>query len=607
MVDSIQYSSKAEQGDVLIKKVYAILQDSDPIMPHIPSWWPKVISIICLAFTAIGLLDIGAHPARGYEISIYSNTPASAFALLITSTVVSIGIIVNKAFSKESEDSWSLLAFYTVMLNNFIFLSLYALRGYLYYASPDYMIHLRNIDDIIKNGYIPDNNYYPLLHLFVSESSIVSEIYFVDLARYVPGILSIILIMLFTYLMVRSLIPERNVIALTSAAIAPMFFNNLQVQLYPHTLSVMMYPIIFYLYFKYTNHRSWQNSMLLILVLLILPYSHPSGALSILIILIFLEISKIAYNWRYGTNSINPIFIAPMFCSFIILIMWISSFKLFDVGISNVANYIFEPVKSNEVLATYAKISALGFEDVLHYNLFMYGDTITSLILSFLGIIYILILYRNKQPLIINIFLLSIAFLVFIPIEYFFFIGVKGQTTGRLLNLLYLIIPSPILSSYYLSRFKHNNKKTMIWLLFSFIAIISIFSLYHSPLTFTASWHVTRMDIDGFSWFSDNRDPLLKFDPMAFPFTIENYKWGLIPEHFNYLNRSKLRDSIPENSYALINERCKLMNLDRMIFKARLNIRSGWGFNNGDFHKLMEDDSVQKLYSNGEFDTYIIS
>jgi len=81
---------------------------------------------------------------------------------------------------------------------------------------------------------------------------------------------------------------------------------------------------------------------------------------------------------------------------------------------------------------------------------------------------------------------------------------------------------------------------------------------------------------------------------------------GLIPAHFNYSYHKTLSESLAQDCYVCINKRCKLANADPMVAKARLNMASGWGFNEEDFDKLEHDPSVNKLYSNGEFDTFFV-
>ncbi len=173
-----------------------------------------------------------------------------------------------------------------------------------------------------------------------------------------------------------------------------------------------------------------------------------------------------------------------------------------------------------------------------------------------------------------------------------------------------MMVVTPVLVGFVLHKLFKNKKRaltiTAVVIILALTSGISIFSVYHSPWIFSASWHITNMDVKGSDWFLAHRNSSLEFDAMGVDPSLLLGKIGLMPAHFNYSYHETLGESLARDSYAVINKRCKLANADPMIVKTRLGMRSGWGFNEDDFKKLENDSSVAKLYSNGEFDTFLV-
>lgn len=566
------------------------------------------IAIACFVFISLALYLIENAPATGYEISIYTSTPPLVWIFLIGSIAGGIGIMIMAALSGNKNNFW-LVGFFILILNNFIILSLHALRGYYYYGGGDSMAHLSWIKNLVEIGYLDRNNFYPAIHILGAEISEICNIPPHTLVKYVPAFLSILFLMLCTYLLAKSSFLNRGQVLLASVASFVLFFNNLHLQVYPHTLSVLLYPLLIYLYFRRLEKSSWQFNFLFILVLIALPYTHPSGSLVMIIILIALEFTKVTYSKIYDYQSMNKISITPILISSITFFMWISSFALFGTKISSLHTSIFEPYQSTHFVSLMETAARLEWIEVIEYNLKMYGDTLIFMILSTIASAMIIKAIYKKEKSKRYLLMLFTFFLITLPLEYYFFIVVASETAGRMLNLMYMMTVAPVLVGFVLYELFKNKKRTnaiiAIGLILLLTSGLSILSVYNSPWTFSASWHVTDMEMRGCNWFSKNSNSTLEFDAMGQnTFLLSGIK-GLIPEHFNYSYHETLGESLAQDSYAVINERCKMANAEPMVAKTQINIRSGWGFDKADFDKLGNDMSVAKLYSNGEFDTFL--
>lgn len=569
---------------------------------------------VCFLLTLLSLIIIERSPAKGYEISIYSNTPVFVWIFLIASSILAISLIVYKAFNGNFVGNWWILAFLVLIINNFVIMALHALRGYLYYLTDDSWYHLGQMNYIIANGNFSKSNFYPFTHILGSQMSEVTFISTETIGKYLPAFLSVLFLMVFIYLLAKEVIIEDEMAILVSAASSVMLFNSVHLLLYPHTFSVLLFSMVFYVYFKLMKNPSWEYSIILLLLLLIMPFIHPSGSLALIFLLSALIPAKLVYNDRFnkkytlGDASIN----IPL-CSLIVLFMWLSMFGLLASGLHNIVRTTIGYENNNKMIEAFGVISGLSIFEAIEFILKMYLDTIIFALLSLLCCLVIFLNFIKKKDTERSYLLISIIFVLCFIFNYLFYTGVGMQVIGRLLNLPYAILFSPILVCIFISlNFKrtYSINSLFVILLFSFVFVISIFSIYQSPWVFTSGLHSTDMDLSGSLWFKKCQNSGVLNETMgtlSLVATERRYRASIIPEHFDYSIYNRLKDSLNYNCYVLINKHCELMNSYPLLVKARFNIRGGWGFNSEDFRKLEFDTSVSKLYSNGEFKAFLVT
>lgn len=569
----------------------------------------KFIAVVSFIFIISALWLIKNSPATGYEISIYKAIPL-VWIFLIGSVIGGLGIIVHQAFTERKSNYW-LIGFLILIFTNFVILSMHALRGYLFYASNDHMGHLYEAGYTISTGHFWTGDLHPIIVIYISEISEICGICPEEIGRYLPAFLSVFFMMVCMYLFAREVLPNKKQVLIAAAACFPLFFNCLQVQVYSHAFAVFLFPLILYLYFKIMNRDSWEFRLLFIILLLLLPYSHPSAEVTLIFLFVIMELARIIYEKTvYGPEKSVKIMLNPVLISFTTFFMWISSSFIFGVAVSSIWASLFEPYEAHVVKDTLEVMSRLEWIDIIEYNLKMFGDSLAYIILGAIaGGIIIRKVMKRKQN-VKYLFILFVFFLMSIAIEYILAVGVGIVQMGRVLNLLYLLTVAPVLVGFVLYELFKNKKKalaiTAVVIILASIFTVGVFSVYHSPWTFSPSWHITNMDMKGSEWFHEHSNSTLEFDAMGVDPSLMWGTVGLIPAHFDYSYHGTLGESLAKDSYAVINERCKLANVDPMMLKTRLAIRSGWGFDEDDFDKLENDPSVAKLYSNGEFDTFLV-
>lgn len=584
----------------------------------------KAVTIICLIFIILTNYLIKNSPSTGYEISIYTDTPPLIWIFLFGSIIGGMSLIVYQAFSRN-EDNWWKIGFLILILDNFIIISLSGLRKYFLYTGTDNITHLQLIKTLIDKGFIEEDNFYPIIHIFSSQISEIVNVSPDIIVKFLPAYLSVLFLMLFNYLLAKSSLLEKGQILLASTASFVLFFNSLHTQIYPHVLSVLLFTLMLYLYFQTLKKSSWQFNILFIILLILLPYTHPSGSISIIFLLIVMELAKV-YHEKIIYNSkiyFRKISTHPIIISSIVFFMWISSSSMFGTKFSSLWSSIFEPYKNQFITQTLKTTNRLELTEIIEYLFKMYGDTLIYILLGLVA--GVIIIKRIKDVNIRYLFILLTFFIMSMPIGYILFIGVGSETIGRFINLPYMMIPTPVLVGFVLYElFKKKRLAVLIVLIILLsISTISVFSVYHSPWTYSPSWQITDMDMHGSKWFLSHRNYWTEFDSMGSDILariainqepglyrrsefFKSYKIGLIPEHFNYPKYDTLGESMIKESYMLTNKRWKLANVESRLAKWRLNMQSGWGFDTKDINRLKEDKTVVKLYSNDEFEIFLI-
>ena len=586
----------------------------------------KIIASICFLSITFGLLILSRSSSKGYEQSIYSSTPLLFWISIFFTFIGALYIILYNAYYAGDNNNFWLYGFVILLLINFIILSLSSLRGYYQYSGSDNLNHLKFIQNTIENGTVGMQNIYPSIHIFISAISIISSISPISLIKFFPAYFSVLFLNLFMYPLANSLLikgPQRMLVCTSSFVF---LFNNLQVQLYPHLCSVFLFVPIMYILIKKIEKKSVELSFLFIIFSILVTFTHPSSSLVLIFTLFFLMFANFIFSVACKKNGRIPPVLGTSTYSLLIptitLFMWISSFTLFDKKIINIYSSIFSTSSHQFVDNTAQIINRLNIGEIIQYNLKMYSDSIIYII--FMLVIGFFVtrntmyqtglkkcLNKNDRNCLsntdntIHLFIIIIYCIISIPIAGALFLFIGSETVGRLLNLLYMGPFLPIFVGLFMSQqVETKGRKKVIPLLIGFYIIIfatSTLSVYHSPWIYSPNWQVTNMDSFGVEWYLNHHNETIIYDSMGISDGLLIGKSDLI---LSYIKGQE--NNFPFKAYAIINERCKQANLNIMLKKAKMNMRSGWDFNMEDFQTLYMDQDIKKLYSNGELDILLI-
>lgn len=582
-----------------------------------------------LGFICLIVLNLASYfdPARGYELSIYDSTPILTWILLIVCIVIGVFIIVHQALSENYKTSKLYVpGLILLLLTRFSVLILPYVRGY-YGWQGDHLSHIGAAEQILLTGHISSADFYPITHIIISEisliTSLISNLGISMIAVYYTSYLSLLFV-IFTYLLAYVLIHDKKIQLLTFAVIGCVIFNDFEVFLRPNGWSLLLLPMILYVYYKNINF--------IVLFLLLLAYSffHPLSAL--LLIIIFLAI----FAWNYGIKHMDKkacgneksLIGATLFTA-IILITWILSFSIFQPNIRN----IYDEMTS---LDTTGVVSDMGqtldkihvtAQDFIRLTIFMYGEDLIFIILGIIAGVFILCQYKKlfKYYKIEDLYLrrLSAIYIVFILFGFLYFSYLFGilpgmQNIGGERIERFLLMLTPFLVAYTLYSVYHVlNKKQIIGILMISIivisSVISIFGLYTSPIITMPTKSVTFSNIYCAKWLIDMKNPdigasnimnsIYRFTDCLYGTEFSSARYDLnhptqIPDHFNYNidNNLPYGESINDDTYMMITE------YDKIVYTSVWKIVGR--FTDNDFYLINIDKTIYKLYDNGEDDIY---
>lgn len=349
-------------------------------------------------------------------------------------------------------------------------------------------------------------------------------------------------------------------------------------------------------------------------------------------IIVYLFSKKYFINHSFQNSLLNQktIFI-PFILSFIIFSEWYFSFFVVKNDIKNALFSIYygsgvsKSVFSNQV-SIIQNYSVL-LEDLIKVGIFKYGLLAIFSFLSFVSILYLLIEIRKKNSLKLpraEILFLSliISILLGLTILSFMFSYILGW--GR--YFIWIIFFSVIILPIFLEVWLNNKSERKIFLLKGFsiilvvflILFISLFSFYGFPLVMDVNQQVTSQEITGFRFLLEKRNANNLIDEIGIsqsryydafhnlntPSTnIRSYDTNP-PNHFGYnITHNNLGFFYKSTTYLIISK------LGTIQYPSKYpNNPEVWLFSNKDFHLLLQDETVNRIYTTDfEFDIFIIN
>ncbi len=571
----------------------------------------KIGSTISLLLLTMSTLIVANNSSTGFESSIYTTT-ATIFWISIFINFF-LGILISfYSINNELDKHCMLLGTLLTVFSSIVVLALPIIKGYfLWNFTCDPAVHFKYIQYILKTGFFEQLNFYPILHIYASEILIILNISVNKISWILPLIFET-LNFLFIYILAKSILNDdkKSILVTILSTTLPLGWY---ITFTPNHLCNLFFPLVLMILIKcllVKNDRIPWTILLLIMIFLIPPF-HPVVGTALLLITISLLIFTFLDKYLDVKSAIN-ISLTLILLVGVWTITWISSFFIWERTLTNIHTLITEggPTAISKLSDQAAYASGLGY-NVFEHALKTYGTNLFFLIITILA--FLIIWKARKDERMKNLLMLYSPIIVMsITTIAFYFLNLFGPTR----YLVYIVYFTLIISGFYIYKFMKNvkNHKTIITSVSAILILVlfinGTFTVYPSDYTLQTSRQSTKSELMGITWFLYNMDVENHFSSITTDPTKMIRYCGLknirlhkeeVPYHFGYNNSTSLAESYNRTSYLIITEKDKQFYVD--VFPNLAKDR--WAPN--DFVKLNYDRNLGKLYTNGEFDTWLVT
>lgn len=588
--------------------------------------------LLTIGFSIVAILNLMIHFSSSQidYLSIYDEQSVVFWILLITT--ISIGITIAMVNLKNK--FW-IMGLSLILISNLIVLLLTYLNGFMFSGQGDHLTHYGFVKNIISNGSIGSGNIYPHSHILLSELtyfgySLRNNMFFVAPIYYFNFVF-------FNYLLSKQFLNRSGVIL--STLVSTVLVMYYYVQIFPLGLALMLFPMFFYIYFRYRENKSMVLSILLVMMLFVLTVSHPVAAAVLIVALLIIEFSnRFIYKLKFNSDkNFEKVEFTIALLLLVLLISWIwNNAYVWENSVETVVNWFsFELLTAPFTQAATEGLNKLNLSDYEIVTLFFkkYGVLFIYFVLSVFLTLQVLMKknYSNiKNKLNFTLYLIFFITSMIIWLSDYFF-PLTTLSSGRMICVALAVFP--VFVGLALSRildydtFKENlvNNKMgnilvklkfpLVTLILIAVSVIAIFSLYPSPIVYTVNDAVSGSQYSGSAWFinygnvkneyrSLGTTNLYRFkDAMQGSTTTTRKIYEKpLPDHFNYNETKTLGEYLKKRVYLVSRNSVILSLYDEGGMYSELG-----RFKKEDFTKLDSDLTVNKLYENGEVNVYLIN
>jgi len=569
----------------------------------------KLLAIAAfLSFTAsIGIIWANS-PASGYEISIFTSLPLSAWILLFFSLAVGIILIVYQSSTRGST-MW-IYGGILLLLFNITILTLQFMRGYFLYGVADPFAHLATTDVIVSTGYVKDN-YYPAINILAAAITYVTDIPSIDTTRFLPPVFTLFF-MIFTFFLTFSVSHDRRSAILSVAAATPLLFAYFHLTPYPHALAIFLFPLLFFIYFRNQKFPSRAGSILLIITIIFYVFLHPLIVMVLISALFVAEGAK--WIWKSRVSQVrtplttNPALIA--LCSFF---LWFAYFTGSGIPAQRITQRLAqETVTTIKRSQELEPVFQLDLPHFIELTIKMYGHLAIFLVCAGAACCLALLYFKRRENQYRDMFLFAAIFVG--SMASYMVVGNRTGlvTMGRLFSANAGIWATPVLASIVFTWIIHTKGEgtrryysAAVILILICASFLGVMSSYRSPWIYQQNWQVSYRDIAGTNWYgASSVEGRFDYEPMGYG---ARYKDPLFPRHFGYTAHQFAGESLYRDAYVVITQRFKVATEDPAL-QFYMNVP--WymgrkGFDLADFARFQNDRTTDWIYSNGEFDLFI--
>ena len=565
-------------------------------------------------------------PADGYEISIYQVYPTYFWVLLVGAVLVGQTVILRSAQSRVRDPYWR-IGFGVILFVDVILLLIPHFRGYAIYGHSDPLTHVGFVRDIARTGVVSTSDIYPSLHLLLLSISYATGLDVMSSVGVVPPVISLLGVVS-SYLLLRRAFDDRRTVLFGLVFVAFLTYQTAHIMGNPYAQSTLLVPFILYLAVKERQTRTLRTKIPLVVMLIATVTYHPLTSLFLLVIfLVSLVLKRIASSDGFRTGTGIPDFVSTNATTIVVVmfIAWYHRFAGIIFSVRSVFNFLVS-VGGQSELQTYTSTiqeTSPRLIDLIEIAVFTYGHEMLVIGLAAqYGLVVCYLLWRRRAAYDHYKMVFIVSCGIFVVLSMITFVNDFIFGHGRPLQFA-KIFATFLLGPLFILLFDRVDSGTLrtglhvgLYGTLALVVTLSMLSVYFAPLDTQKNRQVSQMEVEGADWTLENRNDAMLIEEFRFrqdrfydafygveathP-TIRDEGMNP-PAHFNYTEYDRVGQSYENDTYLVITEK------GRVAYPGKFpDYRRFWQFTPEDFARVDQDITAEQVYTNGEFEVYLIN
>lgn len=558
-----------------------------------------LVTAFSFILLTVAIVTVYNAPMTGYEYSVYQSTPFVFWIAIIVGLIN--GILLFVMNYGKNKAMWG-IGLFEILLSNFVLISLYLYRGFIYIERSDSQSYVGYAKDIVQLGNIPSTNFYPMMSILMASTGDVIGQSMVLMSQIFPAIF-------FTAYTIGILCWSRTISTqarfITSMMLAsmPIFFAWFVPSIFHETFCVLMLPLSFFILWR-SGPGSSMFKTLLVLIMVLFVAGHP------LVAIFFLLILTIKFGTEFITKKERTFSSSLILCGLVIFLGWIAVNALLVKSLQDVGEQLLGMVQGVSTFGSaQGQASQLGILSALQSILVCtIDDIIYALMALWVGTIIVRSRWRvHPMTQVMACFLGGSVLLAGLVLFTF------THNPFRMINLDLVMIFTIPLVGYQLYTLRCNGKVglyRLVTVLILFCLVSTVFTVYQDPIEVFANGSVTKSEIIGSNWFISNRgDEINIYNLQTNPWRYADLIYGAFygrenPDIvYNMKETTAHFDSFYTANYSMSIDYLVLTKYDVAVYTQTWKAINK--FNVGDFTALSLSTQADHIYTNSCLTVYL--
>ncbi|MDW5562461.1 MAG: hypothetical protein SA339_04470 [Methanomassiliicoccus sp.] len=476
-----------------------------------------LLGVLSFVIMTAAVLVVYNNPMSGYEYSVYESTPLIFWLAVIFCQLT--GILLFYTYYGTKHKLWA-VGLFEIILSNFVLISLYLIKGFIYIERTDSLSYVGYAKDIFASGFFSASNFYPYASIIMAMTGDIIGQGMILMSQIFPAIF-------FTAYTVgilcwsRTIIPKPMYVTSMMLASMPIFFAWFIPTLFNETLSVLLLPLFFFVLWK-CQSGDWRFKVPLVLFVIFFTIGHPLVAMFAIIFLAIVAVTE-----KVTAKKTRSVSIYMALFGFALLFGWIVFHSTLVVDLQNI---IKELMVLGEGTSTFANASAqaseIGLLSTLQSVLVCTIDDLIYAVIALAAAVYVLRRgWRTHiMTVLVALFIIGGVFLAGIVLFTY------THNPYRLINLDFIIIFTIPLVGFVLYTLRSGGRKNLhrlVSLVIVLCLVSTVYTVYQDPNSRFPNASVTKAETVGSNWLiTDKSDDFTLFTVQTSPWRYTNLLYG---------------------------------------------------------------------------------